>query len=123
MHVLGIFILANQDPFSGKNLEKTKEIVRDVHLQLSANKYLYGNCCSLEKLVLHYSVGSRTCSCKSFDPLTGSTKPVEFKFLSNKIAWQSVECFYELSNIYPIQENEDDLSLKKHMSVSLKKSY
>lgn len=118
MHVLGFFIVTNEDPFSLENMDKVRSIAREIQEQLKAIKYLFANYDLSDKVVLHYKSSSRQCICKSIDPSTGVLKPAEFKFTSTKIPWVTVECFYELSQKFTINEHETEAALKKHMIVS-----
>lgn len=118
MHVLGFFIITKEDPFSDKYLQKTLLICQETNRLLKSNSYLFGNPNIAEKIVFSYHVGSKHYTCKSIDVISGNVKPVDFKFINTPIPWISIECFYELNQIFPIPEKEVDISLKKHILVS-----
>ena len=116
VHVLGIFVVSPDDhlnPFA----PKLKSILTETHKQLDANHFIYGNPTSAERLVLSYCSKTQTFNCKSFDVLTSSVKPVEFKFQTKPSAWKQFECKYELNQVHPITENDGNLSLKRHVMV------
>lgn len=116
MFVLGLFVVSAEDtlnPFS----PKIKSILSKTHKCLEKQQYLYGTSDSNEKLVLNYCSKSQQFTSKSYDVITGSVKPAEFKFLNNAMKWIKLECTYLLDQIYPIAETDTDYSLKKHIGV------
>lgn len=96
-----------------------------IHKQLSTNKYLKGNPDNVtEKLLLNYCTKTALYTCKSYDLNTNTTKPVMFKFGALELnKWHEIECYYDLDQMIPISENEKDLPLKKHMTVSVHGAY
>ncbi|XP_064212802.1 protein odr-4 homolog isoform X2 [Tribolium castaneum] len=118
MHVLGLFVVAPDDvlsPFS----PKVKSILNRVHKHLELQKYLFGNPPNSEKLVLHYSTTSHQFTSKSFEVGVGSVKPADFKFVTSPIKWGTIQCKYQIDQVYHIGENESDWPLKKHMGIIL----
>lgn len=119
MYVLGIFIVSQDDVLSPLQ-PKIKSILAHIYKQLSNEKFMHGNPVdSIEKLVLNYSIKNATYACRSYDTVSTILKSVPFKFSPIENKWHEIECFYELDQVIPIAENEKDLPLKKHMSVSI----
>lgn len=116
VHVLGIFV-ASQEDYLNPFASKLKSILLETYKQLDANNFIYGNPTSTERLVLSYCSKTQTFNCKSFDMLTSSVKPVEFKFQTQPSAWKQFECKFELNQTHPIIDNDGNLSLKRHMMV------
>lgn len=118
MHVLGIFVISEENVLSPFHV-KLKSVLLKLHQQLNSVKYLYGNA-DAEKLVLHFNSKSNQFVCKSFDANTSHVSPAVFKSLNAPVKWQQLECVFEIDYLYHIKENEPTVgcNLKKRMTVN-----
>lgn len=118
MYVLGIFVVSTEDlltPFHAK----IRTILCQIHKQLSASPYLFGNQESPEKLILNYCVPTKLFTCKSYNVITSSVKPAEFKFQPKAMKWNQLECKYDVDQTFPIFQGRYDWTLKKHLQAVL----
>ncbi|CAH0774012.1 unnamed protein product [Bemisia tabaci] len=110
--VLGIFVIGPDDILidtAGQN--KFRSTVVQIHKKLTADKFLFGNGTSSEKIVLQFARNSLRYSCKSFNVENASSnlKPVEWRFTSQPTRWHQLKCHFNLDSVGSIQFSPDNL--------------
>ncbi|KAL1514160.1 hypothetical protein ABEB36_003465 [Hypothenemus hampei] len=117
VHVLGIFIVSDEDIFNPFNT-KIKSILNEINKILLLEIFLSGSNDN-EKLVLHYSPKYQKCSTKSYDVNTFSVQPVDLKFVPKGNKLVNFECTYIIDQIYYFKKNDAAGPLRKHIKVIL----
>ncbi|XP_017773170.1 PREDICTED: protein odr-4 homolog [Nicrophorus vespilloides] len=119
IYILGIFLVTEEhvlNPLSAK----VKSILRHMHSTLSKHELLYGKSAeNAEQLVLHYNKKSNTYTATTYCLESSTCTPAEFNFNSKDLAWEHLECFYEVNETVLITDR--NLSIKDELKKIARK--
>uniref|UniRef100_A0A182JUT7 Protein odr-4 homolog n=1 Tax=Anopheles christyi TaxID=43041 RepID=A0A182JUT7_9DIPT len=109
MYVMGIFVIHPKNVFQETALlSSIKFILMSMKATFDANPLIMGTCEELEKgekLVLHYSSGSKAHVCKtvSLAAENPTILPCDWKFVERLTTWHKLNVFFETDEVYPLK--------------------
>uniref|UniRef100_A0A8W7P349 Odorant response protein ODR-4 n=1 Tax=Anopheles coluzzii TaxID=1518534 RepID=A0A8W7P349_ANOCL len=110
MYVMGIFVIHPKNVFQEPTLlSSIKFILMSMKATFDANPLLMGTCEELEKgekLVLHYSSGSKAHVCKtvSLAAENPTVLPCDWKFVERLTTWHKLNVYFETDEVYPLKQ-------------------
>ncbi|XP_049793998.1 protein odr-4 homolog [Schistocerca nitens] len=121
--VMGVFTVGPGDVFADSlGLKQLRQVLVRIKKHLSTNHFLFGDGCSVDKLLLHFDSKTHKHTCRLFSadsttPSSGTS--VDWKFQTAPARWHQIECQYELDQFFPVTEGKVAQPIKKSLQEIL----